>query len=146
MAGILCCLRQISSAPPNFFSEEPKCGERFLNNDLEDKRIVGGHVSTPGAWPWQVALLLNDKQTCGGSLISPQWVVSASHCFVGKKIHFLPVFRQIVYSRISISRILGSFGKIPVHLTQTQLAFTSQTLTPRFFNRPIIRNNLLFPA
>lgn len=63
--------------------EEPKCGERFLNNDLEDKRIVGGHVSTPGAWPWQVALLLNDKQTCGGSLISPQWVVSASHCFVG---------------------------------------------------------------
>lgn len=61
------------------------CGIRFVSN--EQKRIVGGRVSQPGAWPWQVALLVkvfNDSQACGGSLISPEWVVSASHCFLGK--------------------------------------------------------------
>lgn len=63
------------------FLLEPECGVRFL----EAKRIVGGRISSPGAWPWQVALLLNNTQMCGGSLVSPEWVVSASHCFVGKK-------------------------------------------------------------
>ena len=67
------------------FPEEPECGVRFLHSDLEAKRIVGGRISAPGEWPWQVALLLKDKQMCGGSLISPEWVVSASHCFVGKR-------------------------------------------------------------
>lgn len=43
-------------------------------------------MSAPGAWPWQVALVLKGKQMCGGSLILPEWVVSASHCFKGNKI------------------------------------------------------------
>lgn len=62
---------------------EPECGARYISNDIEAKRIVGGQISSPGAWPWQVALLQNNTQTCGGSLVSPEWVVSASHCFVG---------------------------------------------------------------
>lgn len=45
------------------------------------RRIVGGTESKQGSWPWQVALLFNETQFCGGSLISPFWVVSASHCF-----------------------------------------------------------------
>jgi len=87
---------------PCEFLLEPECGVRFLQNEKEDfKRIVGGHISSPGAWPWQVALLLNNTQMCGGSLISPEWVVSASHCFVGKKllvfhseISFLMLYKQ----------------------------------------------------
>ena len=57
---------------------------RLLEFASEAKRIVGGWVSAPGAWPWQVALLLKGEQACGGSLISPEWVVSAAHCFAGK--------------------------------------------------------------
>ena len=75
------------------FLLEPECGVRFLQNEKEEKRIVGGRISSPGAWPWQVALLLNNTQMCGGSLISPEWVVSASHCFDGKKY-------RLYYSRI----------------------------------------------
>ncbi|EDO33274.1 predicted protein [Nematostella vectensis] len=47
------------------------------------KRIVGGIESEADAWPWQVALLINGTQMCGGSLISREWVVSAAHCFQG---------------------------------------------------------------
>lgn len=52
------------------------------------RRIVGGTESKQGSWPWQVALLFNETQFCGGSLISPFWVVSASHCFHGKIINY----------------------------------------------------------
>lgn len=79
----MCSVILIYGFSVNIFIE-PKCGARYISNEIEAKRIVGGQISSPGAWPWQVALLQNNTQTCGGSLVSPEWVVSASHCFVGK--------------------------------------------------------------
>ena len=48
-------------------------------------RIVGGEISPEGAWPWQIALFAPSRSgilgaTCGGSLIAPQWAVTAAHC------------------------------------------------------------------
>lgn len=37
--------------------------------------IVNGRPAAECAWPWQIHL-----GGCGGTLISPQWVVSAAHC------------------------------------------------------------------
>ncbi|XP_057295637.1 transmembrane protease serine 6-like [Hydractinia symbiolongicarpus] len=45
------------------------------------RRIVGGKESVKGAWPWHVGLYYNGELHCGGAIISPDWVVTAAHCF-----------------------------------------------------------------
>lgn len=49
-------------------------------------RIVGGEVAPDGAWPWQVAIKQQIEgkyyPMCGGTLISAEWVLTASHCFL----------------------------------------------------------------
>ena len=60
-------------------------------------RIVGGKNASPGEYPWMAALVRADEpdnyegQFCGGSLIHPRWILTASHCVTGTKAEDLEV-------------------------------------------------------
>ncbi|MBK1721832.1 serine protease [Thiocystis violacea] len=50
-------------------------------------RLLGGEPVEQSEWPWQAALKistwrLNGSWTCGGSVIHPNWILTAAHCIV----------------------------------------------------------------
>ncbi|CAB4010162.1 chymotrypsinogen B-like, partial [Paramuricea clavata] len=53
------------------------CGQVMLAKSV---LVIGGVNAKRGAWPWQVALKRSGRFICGGSLIKPDWVVTAAHC------------------------------------------------------------------
>nr|XP_034984551.1 acrosin-like [Zootoca vivipara] len=74
------------------------CGRRPLAGSHNLLRVVGGSNVLPGTWPWMVSFQVLTRKGytnfCGGSLISPRWVLSAAHCFQKPK--------QIRFIRLSI--------------------------------------------
>merc|ERR1712002_1408839 len=50
---------------------------------VQGVRVIGGVNAVRGSWPWQILLLFSHYPSCGGSLISPYWVVTAAHCVYG---------------------------------------------------------------
>lgn len=69
---------------------------RSLNDDASEDgdnilRIIGGNDATVNSWPWQVWLSLYGgpygSSLCGGTIISPSFVLTAAHCAPVKGIH-----------------------------------------------------------
>ena len=45
------------------------------------EKIINGEEATPHSFPWQISIKVDKPEHyCGGSIISPYWVLTAAHC------------------------------------------------------------------
>ncbi|CAF1027002.1 unnamed protein product [Rotaria sordida] len=44
-------------------------------------RIVGGEIAVRQSWSWIVSVRSHGEHICGGSILSPSFIITAAHCF-----------------------------------------------------------------
>lgn len=55
-------------------------GSRPLGTTRIDKRIIGGRPVNIEQYPYQISLTIGGEHSCGGSIISRDFIVTAAHC------------------------------------------------------------------
>ena len=54
--------------------------------------ILGGQQAEAGRWPYHVSMFIRDTHACGGTLLTPRYVLTAAHCPVGIPKEILSVY------------------------------------------------------
>lgn len=75
--------------------------------------IIGGQEAEAEAYPWMVGLVENDKedvfwaQYCGGTLIHPEWVLTAAHCTYEYGREMMATEIDILVGQIKLRAVTG---------------------------------------
>ena len=63
------------------------CGCGDSNVIISSSRIVGGEDAVPHSWPMIVSIRMGEyEHTCGGTILSELYILTAGHCVVEKSI------------------------------------------------------------
>jgi len=73
----------IDTLSGNIGNDDDPCEDKERICDLGGQKILNGCQVKRSTFPWQVSLAKRRKRhSCGGVIVSPDYVLSAAHCFV----------------------------------------------------------------
>lgn len=83
--SIFVCLVFQTLANPNFYEEG--CGLTY-NEVVPNLKphINGGQEVEISDWPWVVAIHVEGRKICTGSIISNRYILTAAHCYIHPKL------------------------------------------------------------
>ncbi|NWX04237.1 CTRC protein, partial [Caloenas nicobarica] len=94
------------------------CGQPAVP-PLLGQRVVGGEDARPHSWPWQVSLQYKSlgtwSHTCGGTLIAPNWVLTAAHCISSSRTYRVQLGKQVLSEVDEPGSVTVGVEKLIVH-------------------------------
>lgn len=87
-------------------------------------RIVGGVASNVLRYPFIITIFANQQYKCGGTIISPEFILTAAHCVHDNLEYYVSVFHENTQPRNSCHEIID-IDDIYIHENYNQLNKTN---------------------
>ncbi|XP_059482865.1 brachyurin-like [Neocloeon triangulifer] len=84
------------------------------------KQIVGGYVAVLGQYPWQALLYIDNAGFCGGSIILPEWILTAAHC--------IGTVHDVILGSISQNPLSSGYVRLTSRVSFKHELYNSKTL------------------
>ncbi|XP_075332567.1 chymotrypsin-like elastase family member 2A isoform X1 [Odontesthes bonariensis] len=113
-------------------------------------RVVGGEDVRPHSWPWQISLQYNRegewRHTCGGTLISQEWVLTAAHCISTGKEYRVALGKHNLIEAEEGAVFMGTADIIVHEKWSLMFLFSSNDIALIKLESPVDLSDTIMPA
>jgi len=95
----------------------------------ESKRIIGGKTAVAHSYPFLVGLEALGDHFCGGSIVAPQWILTAAHCFAPEGI----MIDQLLMPYLEV--VVGDHSKVRNHTNELRVRPDNIVIHPDYSPR-----------